>query len=71
MSISQVGPCEGITMGDDLWMSHCNFSTEKMRNKGGMEHIEAAIERLRKIIMQYCTNERKLKPFESYNNMDT
>ena len=28
--------------------AHCNFSTEKMREKGGMEHIEAAIEKLRK-----------------------
>ena len=28
--------------------AHCNFSTEVMRKKGGMEHIEEAIEKLRK-----------------------
>merc|ERR1712236_81989 len=41
--------------------AHCNFSTKAMREKGGMEHIEAAINKLRKKhvshIKQYDPNE--------------
>jgi len=81
----QVGPCEGISMGDHLWMArfllvrvaeewgvkvsfhpkplqsgdwngagcHSNYSTKAMREKGGIQAIEDAIEKLSKKHMDH------------------
>ncbi|KAK8089417.1 glutamine synthetase [Apiospora hydei] len=49
----QVGPCEGIEMGDHLWMARFllhrvaeEFGAKEMRVEGGMKHIESAIKKL-------------------------
>nr|XP_057906192.1 glutamine synthetase-like [Doryrhamphus excisus] len=80
----QVGPCEGIEMGDELWVArfllhrvcedfgviatldpkpmkgnwsgsgaHTNVSTEHMREEGGLQYIEQAIDKLSKKHMEH------------------
>ena len=44
--------------------AHCNFSTKAMREKGGMVHIEAAIEKLRK------THSIHIKEYDPHGGKD-
>lgn len=91
----QIGPCEGIKAGDELWISryllhriaedfnvvvsldpkpvrgswngaglHCNYSTKKMRENGGLQEIEKTIEKLS------LTHKQHLMAYDPHEGMD-
>ena len=103
----QIGPCEGIEIGDHMWMAryllgritedmdiglsfdpkpiegdwngagcHTNYSTIEMREEGGYEHIQSAVEKLSKTHKKHIElyglgNEKRLSGVHETCNIDT